>query len=150
MSSRDRPPFDGRVLLVEDSPDDQMLTIRALRRAGVLGEIGLARDGAEALEVLLPAGGGPVDLPQIVLLDLKLPKVQGLEVLERLRGDPRTRDLPVVVVTSSDEEGDILASRRLGADDYVRKSVDFFEFCETLRRSWAGWVAARSTARSGA
>ncbi|MBK8594819.1 MAG: response regulator [Holophagales bacterium] len=150
MSLPDAPgPADGRILLVEDSPDDQTLTIRALRRAGVDEEVTLARDGAEALALLLPAGGGPVVLPRIVLLDLKLPKVQGLEVLERLRSDPRTRDLRVIVVTSSDEEADILASRRFGADGYVRKSVDFWEFCETLRRSWPGWMAPRGPALRG-
>lgn len=143
MSLLDVPPHDGRILLVEDSPDDQTLTIRALRKAGIAAEITLARDGAEALALLLPAEGGPVVLPQIVLLDLKLPKVQGLEVLEQIRSDPRTRDLRVIVVTSSDEEADIQASRRFGADDYVRKSVDFWEFCETLRRSWPGWIAPR-------
>lgn len=143
MRLPEKQQVEGRVLLVEDSPDDQTLTVRALRRAGVTGEITLARDGAEALSLLLPAGEGPHVLPQIVLLDLKLPKVQGLEVLERIRSDPRTRDLRVIVVTSSDEEADIQASQRLGADDYIRKSVDFWEFCETLRRSWAGWMAPR-------
>lgn len=143
MRLPEKQQVEGRVLLVEDSPDDQTLTVRALRRAGVTGEITLARDGAEALSLLLPAGEGPHVLPQIVLLDLKLPKVQGLEVLERIRSDPRTRDLRVIVVTSSDEEADIQASQRLGADDYIRKSVDFWEFCETLRRSWSGWMAPR-------
>ena len=141
---------DGRILLVEDSPDDQTLTIRALRRAGVTGEITLARDGAEALALLLPAGEGPIDLPRIVLLDLKLPKVQGLEVLARIRSDSRTRDLRVIVVTSSDEEADIQESERLGADDYIRKSVDFWEFCETIQQSWAGWMAPRESPQPGA
>lgn len=139
----EKQQVEDRILLVEDSPDDQTLTVRALRRAGVTGEITLARDGAEALSLLFPAGEGPHALPQIVLLDLKLPKVQGLEVLERIRSDQRTRDLRVIVVTSSDEEADIQASQRLGADDYIRKSVDFWEFCETLRRSWPGWMAPR-------
>ena len=147
MRLQDEAPNGDRILLVEDSPDDQVLTVRALRRAGVSGEIALARDGAEALAILLPTGGGPVVLPHIVLLDLKLPKVQGLEVLERIRSDPRTRDLRVIVVTSSDEEADILASQRHGADDYIRKSVDFWEFCETLRRSWPGWIAPRQAPR---
>ncbi len=123
MSLQNGPPHDGRILLVDDSPDDQTLTIRALRRVGISGEITLARDGAEALALLLPAGGGPNVLPQIVLLDLKLPKVQGLEVLEKIRGNPSTRDLRVIVLSSSDEESDILAS------------------------SWSRWTAPRKPPR---
>lgn len=141
----DRPAAAG-ILLVEDSLDDQILTVRALRKAGVEGPVTVARDGAEALELLFPASGSPGLLPQIVLLDLKLPKVSGIEVLERIRAEEETRLLPVIVVTSSDEEGDILESERLGADDYVRKTVDFGEFCRTVGRSWPHWTGPRGGA----
>jgi len=125
----------GVILLVEDNPDDRDLTIRALRRNRVTNEIVVARDGSEALAILFQGTRG---LPSMVLLDLKLPKVNGLEVLAAIREDRRTRHLPVVVLTSSDEERDMGESQRLGAS-YLRKSVDFVEFRDVIRRAVRGW-----------
>lgn len=120
---------------MEDNPDDRDLTIRALRRNRVTNEIVVARDGSEALAILFR---GARTLPCMVLLDLKLPKVNGLEVLAAIREDGRTRDLPVVVLTSSDEERDMGESHRLRAS-YLRKSVDFIEFREVVGRAVRGW-----------
>ncbi len=131
------------ILLVEDNPDDEELTLRALKQYNVANEVVVARDGVEALEYLLGDGGGagePACLPEVVLLDIKLPKVDGLEVLRRLRGDLRTRRLPVVVLTSSAEEKDRLASYDLGANSYVRKPVDFLEFSEAVRQLGLYWL----------
>lgn len=131
----------GVILLVEDNPDDRDLTIRALRKNRVTNEIIVSRDGSEALAWLfdrdrLSAGGA--DLPVLVLLDLKLPKINGLEVLAAIRENVRTKDLPVVVLTSSDEERDMGESQRLGAA-YIRKSVDFTEFRDVIRRVVKTW-----------
>jgi CheY-like chemotaxis protein len=132
------------ILLVEDNPDDEALTLRALRKNNVANDVVVARDGTEALHYLLPSGGdaGGVAsvLPTVVLLDLKLPKVDGLEVLRRLRASPRTRSLPVVVLTSSSEEGDIVESYNLGAHSYVRKPVDFNQFAEAVRQLGLYWL----------
>jgi two-component system, response regulator len=124
------------LLLVEDNPDDEALTLRAFRKHNLGNEVMVARDGVEALEVLL--GGGP--LPQVVLLDLKLPRLDGLEVLRRLRSDERTRHLPVVVLTSSQEERDLVESYRLGANSYVRKPVDFAEFVDAVGHLGLYWL----------
>jgi two-component system, response regulator len=141
---RDVISQDGIILLVEDNADDSVLTERALRQSGLTNEIVIARDGAEAIEYLFGrVGEGPRELPALVLLDLKLPKVHGLEVLERIRNDPRTRKLPVIVLSSSDEEKDLLESYRLGADNYVRKTVDFQKFCETVRQMGSPWLSPR-------
>jgi len=132
------------ILLVEDNPDDEALTLRALRKANVANEVVVVRDGAQALDYLLCAGAyqgrDALDLPQVVLLDLKLPKVGGLEVLRRVRATERTRLLPVVVLTSSDEERDLVDSYRLGANSYVRKPVDFVAFSEAVQRLGLYWL----------
>ena len=133
------------ILLVEDNPDDEALTLRALRRNNILNEVVVARDGAEALEYLFGEGKyrgrDSREQPQLVLLDLKLPKVDGLEVLKRLRGDRRTRLQPVTVLTTSNEDRDILASYELGANSYIRKPVDFEQFIEAVRQLGAYWLA---------
>jgi len=132
------------ILLVEDNPDDELLTLRALRKNKILNDVTVVRDGAEALDYLFGAGQyaerDTRDMPQVVLLDLKLPKLDGLEVLRRLRADELTRRLPVVVLTSSDEEQDILASYDLGANSYVRKPVEFHEFIDALRQLGLYWL----------
>ena len=132
------------ILLVEDNPDDVALTLRALKKNNIANEVIVARDGEEALEYLTAtgkyAGRSVTDLPQIVLLDLKLPKVGGLEVLRAMRADPHTRLLPVVVLTSSSEEGDVIASYDLGANSYIRKPVDFNQFLEAVRQLGMYWL----------
>ena len=132
------------ILLVEDNPRDEELTIRALKKSNVLNPIVVARDGAEALDYLHARGAhaerDASSLPQLVLLDLKLPKVDGLEGLRELRGDPRTALLPVVVLTSSVEEQDLLRSYSLGANSYVRKPVDFVQFIEAVRQLGLYWL----------
>jgi two-component system response regulator len=134
----------ARILLVEDNPDDVELTLRALERTGGEVETIVARDGVEALDYLFGDGDVPAsagqEQPSIVLLDLKLPRVDGLEVLERLRADERTRLLPVVVLTSSREERDLDASYRLGANSYIRKPVDYDRFREAVGQLSAYWL----------
>jgi two-component system, response regulator len=133
---------DGIILLVEDDDNDRLLVLRALKKAGVNNPIKVACDGAEALALFAgefgPASGNP--LPTVVLLDLKLPKVDGLEVLRHLRADPRTKFVPVVMLTSSDEQEDVLRSYELGANSYVRKPVDFCQFAETVTQLGLYWV----------
>jgi len=132
------------LLLVEDNPDDEMLTIRALQKHNLANEIVVARDGQEALDYLFGEGEYEArdeeELPQVILLDLKLPKVDGLQVLERIRANPRTRAVPVVVLTSSNEEQDIIRSYDLGANSYVRKPVDFEQFVEAARQLGLYWL----------
>lgn len=132
------------ILLVEDNPDDEALTLRALRRNNILSKVIVARDGAEALDCLLGACGGGQQgswlLPELVLLDLKLPKIDGLEVLRRLRSDARTGRIPVVILTSSNEERDIVRGYELGANSYIRKPVDFNEFMDTVRQLGVYWL----------
>ena len=130
---------DKTILLVEDNPDDEALTLRALKRNNILNEVVVARDGAEALDLLLPDDGEP-RLPEVVLLDLKLPKIDGLEVLKRIRAHARTRRLPVVILTSSSEERDIVAGYELGANSYIRKPVDFDQFMEAVRQLGLYWL----------
>ncbi|HEV2117834.1 MAG TPA: response regulator [Terriglobales bacterium] len=143
---------NASILLVEDNPDHEALTIRALKKAHVMNEIIVAHDGAEALELLFGAEGDPgrrpIELPQLMLLDLKLPKVDGLEVLRRLREDPRTRLIPVVVLTSSDEEGDVVNSYRLGANSYVCKPVDFVQFMEATKQLGLYWLVLNEVPRA--
>jgi two-component system response regulator len=132
------------ILLVEDNPDDEALTLRALRKANVSNEVVVARDGVEALDYLLSTGrhaeAAARPTPQVILLDLKLPKVDGLEVLRRLRADERTRLLPVVILTSSNEEQDLIEGYRLGANSYVRKPVDFGHFADAVRQLGLYWL----------
>jgi two-component system, response regulator len=128
------PKSPGVILLVEDNPDDQVLTMRALKEVGIREEVIVVSDGAEALEYLFGAGDNV--LPILILLDLKLPKVDGLQVLARVKSSPRTRHVPVVVLSSSDEETDVLTGYHLGAESYLRKDVDFVRFVETMRQLW--------------
>jgi two-component system response regulator len=132
---------DRAILLVEDNPDDEALTIRAFKKNNIKNDVVVARDGAQALDYLF--GKDAEDkrrLPQIVLLDLKLPKIDGLEVLKRIRADERTRLLPVVILTSSKEEQDLIASYRFGCNSYIRKPVDFDEFVEAARQLGLYWL----------
>ncbi len=133
------------ILLVEDNPQDEMLILRALRRANLTNPVDVARDGQQALDYLFRQGDyasreGP-DLPVVVLLDIGLPRLSGLEVLERLREDKRTVLLPVVILTSSDEEQDRLKSYQSGANSFVRKPMDFAQFAETVARLGVYWLA---------
>ena len=132
------------ILLVEDNPDDVLLTRRVLQKHNIANNLVEAHDGVEALDYLfgtgVHAGRDISHQPQVVLLDLKLPKIGGLEVLRRLRSDPRTRLQPVVILTSSKEEKDISAGYALGANSYVRKPVDFLEFSEAVRQLGLYWM----------
>lgn len=132
------------ILLVEDNPDDEALTLRALKKNNIGNELVVVRDGAEALDFLFGtgafAGRGPSLLPQVVLLDLKLPKIDGLEVLRRVRENPITQLLPVVILTSSKEEQDMITSYKLGANSYVRKPVDFNQFVTAVRQLGLYWL----------
>ncbi|MBI2496634.1 MAG: response regulator [Opitutae bacterium] len=132
------------ILLVEDNPDDVKLTLRAFKHANIVNRVVIVGDGAEALDYLAGtgarAGRDPAARPAVVLLDLKLPKIDGLEVLRRIRADPLTRRLPVVVLTSSKEEQDIVSSYDLGANSYIRKPVDFDRFIEAVRQLGLYWL----------
>lgn len=125
------------IMLVEDDPDHELLTIRALKKSNIANDIRVARDGAEAIEMLF--GADPIK-PQVILLDLKLPKVEGLEVLRRIRDSETTRMLPVVVLTSSDEERDLVRSYQIGVNSYIRKPVNFTEFAEATRQLGMYWL----------
>jgi CheY-like chemotaxis protein len=132
------------ILLVEDNPDDQELTLRALKANNIMNEVVVVQDGAEALDYLF--GDGAYEgrdlsiMPQVILLDLKLPKIDGLEVLRRLRADERTRFLPVVILTSSKEQMDVVNGYSLGANSYVQKPVDFTAFREAVRQLGLYWL----------
>ena len=132
------------ILLVEDNPDDEALTLRALRKANVRNEVVVARDGVEAIDYLfgtgVHAGRDTNDFPQVMLLDLKLPRLDGLEVLRRVRADERTKLLPVVILTSSTEDEDRIAGYELGANSYVRKPVDFSQFVDAVRQLGLYWL----------
>lgn len=132
------------ILLVEDNPDDEALTLRALKKNNITNEVVVAHDGAEALDYLFGTGayaGRDINVqPQVTLLDLKLPKIDGLEVLKRLRADDRTKLLPIVILTSSNEEQDRLRGYGLGANSYVRKPVDFDQFIDAVRQLGLYWL----------
>lgn len=132
------------ILLVEDNPDDVALTLRAFKKSKIANEIVVARDGAEALEFLFGTGvhaGRDTHIqPEVILLDLKLPKVDGFEVLRALRADPRTKPLPVVILTSSKEQNDVANGYDLGANSYVRKPVDFEKFVEAVQNLGLYWL----------
>lgn len=132
------------ILLVEDNPDDEALTIRALNKNKIANNLSIVRDGVEALDFLFCTGPysnrDPHDMPEVVLLDLKLPKVDGLEVLRQVRADQRTRLLPVVILTSSKEEQDLIKSYSLGANSYIRKPVDFSQFVEAIHQLEMYWL----------
>ena len=140
------------ILLVEDNPDDEALTLRAFKKSNISNEVVVMRDGAEALAYLFPGDGDGVDAPRpaLILLDLNLPKVGGLEVLRRMRADERTRLIPVVVLTSSKLEEDILDSYRNGANAYVRKPVKFSDFAEAVRALGVFWLLLNEPAPSRA
>lgn len=132
------------ILLVEDNSDDEALTLRALKKNNIKNEIVVARDGVEALDYLFAtgthAGRDPSVMPQVVLLDLKLPRIDGLEVLKRMRANERTHLVPVVILTSSNEERDRIAGYGLGANSYVRKPVDFSQFVDSVRQLGLYWL----------
>ena len=132
------------ILLVEDNPDDEALTLRAFKKNNFGKKIAIAHDGAEALDFLFCTGSyadrDPREMPHVVLLDLKLPKIGGLEVLRRIRADPRTHTLPVVILTSSQEEKDLAESYEIGANSYVRKPVDFNEFMKAVEYLGIYWL----------
>jgi two-component system, response regulator len=124
------------ILLVEDNPDDADLTLRALKKNKILNKVVVARDGLEALQYLQPSG----ELPAIVLLDLKLPRIDGIEVLRRIRGDERTRLLPVIILTTSKEQEDLINGYRSGCNSYIRKPVDFTEFIHAVQQIGLYWL----------
>jgi CheY-like chemotaxis protein len=132
------------ILLVEDNPDDEMLTLRAFEKSNFKNTVMVVRDGAEALDYLFTGGKyadrNPHDLPHLILLDLKLPKVDGLEVLERIRADERTSLLPVVILTTSSKQEDLLKSYSKGANSYIRKPVDFNQFFQAIQQVGLYWL----------
>lgn len=132
------------ILLVEDNPEDLELTLRAFRKSGLANRIEVARDGAEALDFLFCEGrhaNRPIeDAPRFILLDLKLPKVDGLEVLQRVKADPRTQEIPVVVLTSSTEQRDLVESYRLGVNSYIHKPVNFEGFITAVQQLGMYWL----------
>ena len=134
------------ILLVEDNPDDEALTLRALRKNNILNEVVVARDGQQALDYFFGEGASANPAPTLMLLDLKLPKVDGLEVLRRIRADQRTILQPIVILTSSKEEQDIITGYRLGANSYIRKPVDFSQFMEAIRQLGLYWLVLNEPA----
>jgi two-component system, response regulator len=144
---------DKVILLVEDNPDDEALTIRALKKNNIQNEVVVARDGVEALDYLFCTGAyadrdGSL-LPSVTLLDLKLPKIDGMEVLKRVRANERTKFLPVVILTSSREDQDLINGYKLGANSYIRKPVDFTQFMEAVRQLGLYWLLLNEAAPLG-
>ena len=140
---------DRVILLVEDNPDDEALTLRAFRKSNVPNRVVVARDGVEALDYLFAtgphSGRDSHEVPQLVLLDLKLPRIDGLEVLRRIRSDERTRLLPVVILTSSREQQDMIDGYGLGANSYVQKPVDFARFLQAVEQLKLYWLVLNET-----
>jgi two-component system response regulator len=145
--------MEKMIMLVEDNPDDEELTLRALRKANIANEVFVARDGQEALDFLFGSGihanRDPRAMPAVVLLDLKLPKLGGIEVLNRLRADPRTKLIPVVILTSSSEDEDMLKSYRSGANSYVRKPVEFSSFVNAVSQLGMYWLLLNQSPPQG-
>jgi CheY-like chemotaxis protein len=143
--------MDRKILLVEDNPDDEFLALRALRQNKVANEVVVAHDGVEALDYLFgegsQAGKEPL-VPEVILLDLKLPKIDGLEVLHRIRADERTRRIPTVILTTSGERVDIEASYDGGCNSYIRKPVDFEQFIDAVRQLGLYWLLLNKTSHS--
>jgi len=140
------------ILLVEDNPDDEALTLRAFAKNNITNRVVVARDGVEAIDFLFATGPysdrDPDDQPQVVLLDLKLPKMDGLEVLQRIRANPKTAILPVVILTSSKEEQDVVSGYRFGCNSYVRKPVDFDQFLDAARQLGLYWLLLNEPPRA--
>jgi len=141
------------ILLVEDNPDDVALTLRAFKKSNILNEVEVANDGVEALDYLFGNGAYAERdtnvMPQLILLDLKLPKLDGMEVLRRMRADSRTKLLPIVILTSSKEEQDIVDGYNLGANSYIRKPVDFAQFSEAIRQLGLYWLVLNEALPEG-
>ncbi len=139
---------ETEVLLVEDNPTDLELVLRVFKKHQFANRITVARDGAEALDFLFGTGAhaarGSLQIPKVILLDLKLPKLSGLEVLARIKGDPRTRTIPIVVLTSSQEEKDLMESYQLGVNSYIVKPVDFDQFSECLKQIGIYWLVSNA------
>ena len=144
---------DKVILLVEDNPDDEALTLRALKKNNIQNDVVVARDGVEALDYLFGTGNhtgrDTSVLPSATLLDLKLPKIDGLEVLKKIRADERTKFMPVVILTSSKEEQDLINGYKLGANSYIRKPVDFSQFIEAVRQLGLYWLLLNEAAPLG-
>jgi len=141
------------ILLVEDNPDDETLTLRALKKNNIMNEVVIARDGVEALDYLFSTGkyaGGDLSKKlAVILLDLKLPKIDGMEVLRRIRGDEQTKLLPVVILTSSREEQDLINGYKFGANSYIRKPVDFEKFAEAVNQLGLYWLVLNEVPLTG-
>ena len=137
-------PNQTEILLVEDSQDDLDMTLRALRKANMANHIEIARDGAEALDFIFCEGAHAArkieNIPKLIMLDLKLPKIDGMEVLKRIKGDPRTKMIPVVMLTSSKEQNDVIRSYGLGGNSYIVKPVDFESFAEAVQKLGMYWL----------
>ena len=136
------------ILLVEDSKADAEMTLRTLKRRGIANNVEWLRDGAEAIDYLFCLGefvGRPTGFPKLVLLDLKMPKIDGLQVLKRMKADPLTRKIPVVMMTSSQEEGDLISSYELGVNSFIVKPVEFNEFAKTIAQVGMYWMIANQT-----
>jgi CheY-like chemotaxis protein len=140
-----------KILLVEDNPDDIELTLRAFRKNNIMNEIIIKRDGAEALDFFFGKDGAAVnnhnDLPILTMLDLKLPKIDGLDVLKKIRSDKRTKLIPVVILTSSNEQSDLLSGYELGCNSYIRKPVDFNQFTDTVKQLGFYWLLINESPR---
>ena len=142
---------DKHILLVEDNPDDEALTLRALKKNNIFNEVVVTRDGAEALDYMFAEGEYTQrdihDLPKVILLDLKLPKIDGIEVLARLRANEHTRKIPIVILTTSNEDIDVAKCYDSGANSYIQKPVDFDQFIEVVRQLGMYWLLLNQSAR---